>query len=138
MSSKPSLSKNRQIEQRDALAEGEMRESLRYQAFCADWVAFTLAPEPGQKILEVYAGAGHFSITASQAVGPTGRIAAIDVSEKLLDRLTVKIAKFGIGNIDVHRMDAAPFDFRRDYFHHVVCVLGLDQCPDPAAALRAW
>lgn len=77
-------------------------------------VAFTLAPTPGQKILEVYAGAGHFFVTASQAVGLTGRVTAIDVSEKLLDRLTVKIEKFGIGNIDVHRMEDAPLDFRRD------------------------
>lgn len=129
---------NERSKRRDAVAEGLERESLRYLPFCADRVAFEIAPNPGQKLLEVFAGVGNFALAASQAVGPSGRVTAIDVSEKLLDRLTAKIVKFGISNIDVHFMGAAPLDFRRDYFHHVVCILGLDACPDPAMALRSW
>jgi len=35
--------------------------------------------------------------------------------------LQEKIDKFGIPNIDLHVMDAAALEFRREYFDHVVC-----------------
>lgn len=33
-------------------------------------------------------------------------------------------------------MDASCLDFRRDYFQHTACSLGLDWLPDPGAAVR--
>lgn len=114
------------------------REALRYAAFCADRLVIRLHPRRGEKVLDVAAGTGHVALAAAQAVGTDGRVVAIDMVEPLLARLESKIAKFGLANIDVHRMDGARLDFRRDYFHHVVCSLGLFRLSDPATALREW
>jgi len=38
----------------------------------------------------------------------------------------------------VHSMDAAHLDFRRDYFQHTACSLGLFWLSDPSAAMREW
>jgi SAM-dependent methyltransferase len=65
-------------------------------------------------------------------------VTAIDTAESLLARLESRISQFGIANIDVHVMDAAHLDFRRDYFQHTTCSLGLFWLSDPAAALREW
>jgi len=122
----------------DVLAAGQDREALRYTVFSADRLVFRLAPRPGEKILDAGTGTGTVALAAAQAVEPGGRVAAIDSSEKMLRRLEAKVAKFGIANIDVHTMDAAHLDFRRDYFHHVVSSLALFRFSDPAAALREW
>ena len=122
----------------DELAAGSDREALRYAAFCADRLVTRLSPRRGEKVLDVAAGTGHVALAAAQAVGADGRVVAIDTLEPLLARLESKIAKFGLANIDVHHMDGVRLDFRRDYFHHVVCSLGLFRLSDPAAALREW
>jgi SAM-dependent methyltransferase len=56
----------------------------------------------------------------------------------MLDRLQEKIVKFGIGNIDLHVMDAQKLDFRRDYFDYVVCSFGIFFLPDMSAAMKEW
>jgi len=122
----------------DQLAAGSDREALRYVAFCADRLVLRLQPARGEKVLDVAAGTGSVALAAAQAVGPDGRVAAIDTVEPMLARLAAKIAKFGLANIDVHHMDGTRLDFRRDYFHHVVCSLGLFWLSDPAAAPREW
>jgi SAM-dependent methyltransferase len=97
-----------------------------------------LHASPGDKILDVGAGTGALALAASQAVGPSGRVIAIDTAERLLARLETKISKFGIANIDVHAMNSAHLDFRRDYFQHTACSLGLFWLSDPSTALREW
>jgi ubiquinone/menaquinone biosynthesis C-methylase UbiE len=123
---------------RNALAEGADREALRFSAFCADRLVATMRPAPGDKLLDVLTGTGAAALAASQAVGPAGRVIAIDSAERLLARLEAKISKFGITNIDVHTMDALSLDFRKDYFAHTLCSLGLLWLSDPHTALREW
>jgi protein-L-isoaspartate(D-aspartate) O-methyltransferase len=120
------------------MAEGADREALRFSAFCADRLVTRLHLAAGDKILDVSTGTGVLALAASQAVGPAGRVTAIDTAESLLARLDAKISKFGIANIDVHAMNAAHLDFRRDYFQHTACSLGLFWLSDPGAALREW
>ncbi len=97
-----------------------------------------LAPQRGEKLLDVACGTGAVTLAAAQAVGPDGRIVAIDTAEPLLERLDAKLAKFGVANVDVHVMDGARLDFRRDYFHRVVCSLATFWLRDPATALGEW
>jgi len=114
------------------------REALRFQAFCADRLLHLLRPLPGERLLDVAAGNGIFSVAAAQAMKPSGRVTAIDQSEQLLAGLDSKISQFRIDNVDVHLMDGAHTEFRREYFHHVVCSLGLHRFPDLPLAFREW
>lgn len=121
-----------------AIADGCDGEPLRYTSFCADRMVTALAPQPGEKLLDVACGTGAVTLAAAQAVGPAGRVVAIDTAEPLLERLDAKLAKFGVANVDVHVMDGARLDFRRDYFHRVVCSLAPFWLRDPATALAEW
>jgi SAM-dependent methyltransferase len=53
----------------------------------------------------------------------------------MLAHLEAKLAQFGIANIDIHVMDGAALEFRRDYFHQVACSLGLDRFPAPSPVI---
>ncbi|HEX9627095.1 MAG TPA: class I SAM-dependent methyltransferase [Acidiferrobacterales bacterium] len=122
----------------DRLAPGYDDPALRFFSFAADRLVLRLSPVRGDKILDVACGTGAVTLAAAQAVGAEGRVVGIDLAEGMLARLAEKIAKFGIANVDLHRMDAAALEFRRDYFHHVVCSFGLFFLPDMAAALTGW
>jgi len=113
------------------MAAGIDREALRYQAFGADRLLALAGVTAGERVLDVAAGSGALAMAAAQAVGAQGRIVAIDVSERMLARLEAKIAQFGIANVDIHHMDGTALDFRRDYFHGVLCSLGLDRFAEP-------
>lgn len=120
------------------VAAGYDNPALRFFPFCADRMIFRLHPARGCKILDVAAGTGAVSMAAAQAVGREGRVMAIDLAEGMLDRLQEKIDKFGIPNIDLHVMDAAALEFRRDYFDYVACSFGIFFLPDMSAGLREW
>jgi ubiquinone/menaquinone biosynthesis C-methylase UbiE len=110
-------------------------ESSRYRVFCADRLIGMLHPAPGDRLLELAAAGGAATLSASQAVGPHGRVTAVDTSERLLAGLESRITQFGIANVDLHVMDGGRLDFRRDYFQHVVCSLGLDRFSEPRQVL---
>jgi len=120
------------------VAAGYDNPASRFFPFCADRLVVRLNPAPGCKILDVATGTGAVAMSAVQAVGHGGRVMAIDLAEGMLDRLQEKIDKFGIPNIDLHVMDAAALEFRRDYFDHVVCSFGIFFLPDMSAGLREW
>jgi ubiquinone/menaquinone biosynthesis C-methylase UbiE len=122
----------------DRVADGYDREALRFFPFVADRLIARLRPAPGDKLLDVATGTGAVALAAAQAVDSAGRVTAIDLSEGMLARLEAKLAKFGIRNADLHVMDASALEFRRDYFHHVVCSFGLFFLPDMPAAVRQW
>lgn len=53
----------------------------------------------GQHIADVGAGTGFFSMPLSQAVGPHGKVYAVDVAQEMLDKINTKIIDEGIENI---------------------------------------
>lgn len=131
--------------QRDCLAAvfneaaaGYDSPALRFYPFAADRLIMRLQPRAGDKVLDVAAGTGAATLAAAQAVGASGRVVAVDIAEGMLARLQAKIAKFGIANVDLHVMDAAALEFRRDYFHHVISAFGLFFLPDMVGALQQW
>ncbi len=112
--------------------------STRFFPFCADLLVNHVKPRPGTRVLDVATGTGAVAVPLAQAVGPTGRVHAIDLSERMLDRAEANIRKMALDNVDLHQMDAQCLDFRAGYFHTVVCSYGLFFLPDMQAALRDW
>lgn len=55
----------------------------------------------GQKIVDLGAGSGFYSVEAAKKVGASGRVYAVDVQKNLLERLRSVAANQGIRNIEV-------------------------------------
>ena len=60
-----------------------------------------LQAEPGKRIADVGAGEGFYSFRIARAVGPTGRVTAVDVSEKYLEKLRARLQQENVTNVDV-------------------------------------
>jgi ubiquinone/menaquinone biosynthesis C-methylase UbiE len=64
-------------------------------------VLSALQAQPGKRIADIGAGEGFYSLRIARAVGPTGRVTAVDVSEKHLEKLRARIQQDKVTNVDV-------------------------------------
>jgi SAM-dependent methyltransferase len=80
----------------------------------------------GDRVLDVCCGAGSSAIPAAEAVGPDGRVDAIDLAERLLEQGRVNAA--GLPQLHFTHADATTWP-HRDY-DVVQCVFGVFFLPD--------
>jgi len=122
----------------DEVAAGYDSPALRFFPFSADRTVARLRPPPGAKVLDVATGTGALAVALAQAVGPQGRVMAIDLSPAMLERAEQNIRKMALDNVDLFEMDAEAPEFRSGYFDAVTCGFGLFFLPDMARAVRQW
>lgn len=94
------------------------------------------ALQPGEHVLEIACGTGLVTWPAAEAVGPTGRVVATDISDRMVERTATEAARRGLSHVSSRRMGAESIDEAADTFDAVLCALGLMYVPDVAAALR--
>lgn len=95
-----------------------------------------LGLRPGMHVLDVCAGSGASAIPAAEAVGPTGRVVAVDISSRLLALLTRKAEARGLRQIDVRVQDLLELDSDGEPFDAVVCVFGIFFLADMVEGVR--
>ena len=94
--------------------------------------------QPGQRILDVAAGAGEPAVSAAERVGPSGYVLATDISEGIVE-LALQVARErGLKQIETRAMDGEKLDLPDASFDTVLCRLGLMYMPHPVTALREW
>src|SRR3954449_12642731 len=59
-----------------------------------------LAPQPGERILEVGPGTGYYALPVASWLAPTGRLDVADVQQEMLDHTVGRAREQGIENID--------------------------------------
>jgi SAM-dependent methyltransferase len=65
------------------------------------------APRPGERVLDVGCGCGAPTLDFARAVGPDGRVAALDISEPMLAEGERRAKAAGIANVDWRQADPA-------------------------------
>jgi len=87
----------------------------------------SLAIKPGERVADLGSGGGYFTFRLSQAVGPTGKVYAVDVDKDMLEDLAGRAKKDGYGNIEkvLAKYDdpslPEPVDviFTSNVYHHI-------------------
>jgi len=102
----------------------------------SEWLVQQVAPQPGQTILELAAGAGDTGFLAAARLGDDGRLISTDIAPGMVDAIRRGVAEQGLGNVDCRVMDAQALDLDDDSVDGVICRLGFMLMPDPAAAFR--
>ncbi len=59
----------------------------------------------GQTILDIGCGPGYASLDLAEIVGPSGKVIAVDRSERFLESLQKRSAERGLGNIEIYTQD---------------------------------
>jgi demethylmenaquinone methyltransferase/2-methoxy-6-polyprenyl-1,4-benzoquinol methylase len=77
-------------------------------------VVEALALRPGDTVVEIGCGTGLNFAPLQKAVGGTGRIIGVDISEAMLDRAKRRVRDAGWNNIELVCSSAADYEFPQD------------------------
>lgn len=61
----------------------------------------TLALKAGERVADVGAGSGYFTVLVSEAVGPEGKVLATDIRQEMLDYLGNRLKEAQISNVEL-------------------------------------
>lgn len=97
-----------------------------------DWqkpeqVIEALALETGDRVADLGSGGGYFTFRFSKAVGPTGKVYAVDVDRDMLDYIAGHAKEEGLRNIETVAAkyddpllpEAVDLIFASDVYHHI-------------------
>ena len=77
--------------------EGSDRDSWQQTSRVVE----ALAIRPGDRVADLGAGSGYFTVHLARAVGPSGRVYAVDVDAEMNAYLEERLAEEGIDNVEV-------------------------------------
>ncbi|MEO8092702.1 MAG: methyltransferase domain-containing protein [bacterium] len=94
-----------------------------------------LAPEAGERVLEIGPGTGYYTLDLAGWVGPAGTVQIFDIQQEMLDHTMRSAAERAIANVEPTLGDAASLPYADESVDAVVLVTTLGEIPDQAAAL---
>jgi ubiquinone/menaquinone biosynthesis C-methylase UbiE len=114
----------------------------RWTPVLSDWLApvtdamvRAAAIAPGQRVLDVAAGAGEPALTIAQRVGPTGSVVATDLSDAILAYAAGRARDASLANVETHVMDGERLDLPDASLDAAVSRLGVIYFPDRPRAV---
>jgi ubiquinone/menaquinone biosynthesis C-methylase UbiE len=121
----------------DSLAEEYDSVGVEFFGPIAAGLVDAVAPQPGERVLDVGCGRGAALLRAARRVAPDGRAVGIDVSPRMVELATAAAREEHL-DVDVSVGDAMAPAMSASSFDVVVSSLVLFFLPDPVVALRAW
>jgi SAM-dependent methyltransferase len=97
-------------------------------------VVQTLAPCPGERVLDVGCGNGALSLAIGPLVAPTGSVLGLDISGPMLATATARGREAGLTNVRFERGDAQVHPLPETGFDGIVSRFGVMFFDDPDAA----
>ena len=90
--------------------------------------------QPGEHVLELGAGTGHFGLRLAEIVGPQGSVVLSDVAAGMVDILQRRAAH--LPHVSVAQIDAADTGLDDHSFDAIVFCMGLMFTLEPAAVMK--
>jgi len=106
-----------------------------WMAPVSHWMIEAIAPQPGERILELAAGTGETGLLAAEVVAPGGSVLISDQAEAMLDGARGRAQELGIANVEFKVLNAEWIDEPLASFDAALCRFGYMLMTDPAAAL---
>lgn len=140
----PPLSEAARLDQRqrvaavfDGASETYDRVGVAFFEPIADRLVSELAPQPGERTVDIGCGRGLVLVRLARAVGAAGRATGIDISPRMVEAARSEAAAAGV-EAEVRVGDAHAPDLDAGSYDVVASSLVLFALPDPVVALRAW
>lgn len=95
-----------------------------------------LAPQAGERVLEIGPGTGYYTLDVAEWIGSDGRVEIFDLQQEFLDHVSARAAERGLTNIVPTQGDARALPYEDASMDAVLLTAVLGEIPDPLAALR--
>jgi ubiquinone/menaquinone biosynthesis C-methylase UbiE len=94
-----------------------------------------LAPQPGERVLELAAGLGETGMLAAELVAPLGGVVISDQADAMLAGARRRALELGLSNLEFQVLDGEWIDLPFASVDAILCRWGYMLMADPAAAL---
>ena len=94
--------------------------------------------QPGMIVLEVGPGTGTYTVATAQRVGEKGKVVAIDIEPKMVDRVRKKVETNGLTNIDAYVANAYNLPFDLGIFDLIYLIAVIGEIPSPKKAIQEF
>lgn len=110
-----------------------------HPTLAADYISWA-RPQPGQRVLDLACGTGLVTLLAKQAVGSTGSVTGIDVSDDMMEVGRSKAAAQGVEVEFIHHdiTDLKGEGRIGDEYDLITCASSLVLLEDPVGAIGQW
>jgi ubiquinone/menaquinone biosynthesis C-methylase UbiE len=95
-----------------------------------------LAPQPGERLLEIGPGTGYYALPVAEWLAPDGTLEIFDIQQDFLDHTTGRAREAGLENIVPTQGDAQSLPYEDDRFDGAYLATVLGEIPDQLAAVR--
>jgi ubiquinone/menaquinone biosynthesis C-methylase UbiE len=121
------------------------RSAATYEAVGVPWftpigegLVRALAPQPGERALDIGCGRGAALWPLVEGVGPAGSVTAFDLAPAMVELTRRDVEARGLDNVDLHVMDASAPGLPADAYDVIASSLVLFFLGEPVEALRRW
>ncbi len=94
------------------------------------------APQPGEAVVDIGAGSGMDTFLAARAVGPSGRVIAVDMTDAMVERGRENAALTGLRQVEYQKGLAEALPVEDASADLVVSNGVINLCPDKVAVFR--
>ncbi len=126
------------LENWEAAAPGWTRHARFVQAWLAPvshWMVDAIAPQPGERVLELAAGLAETGLLTAELVAPGGSVLISDQADAMLDGARQRAAELGVANVEFKAMNAEWIDLPLASVDAALCRFGYMLMTDAGAAL---
>jgi ubiquinone/menaquinone biosynthesis C-methylase UbiE len=95
-----------------------------------------LAPDPGERVLEIGPGTGYYTVDLARWLGADGAVEIFDIQQEMLDHTLERARENGVSNVHATLGDARELPYGDDSFDAAILITVLGEIPDQDAALR--
>ena len=93
---------------------------------------------PGMTVLEVGPGNGTYTVAAARRVGDEGKVVAVDIEPKMIERVERRAQAEGITNIEARVANVHDLPFDDETFDAITMIAVIGEIPQPERAMREF
>lgn len=114
---------------------GVIDHPLRRRLQPPDQTAIRHGLRPGMTVLEVGPGTGTYTMGAARCVGEGGKIVAVDIEPRIIQRVNRRAEAEGLTNIEARVADVYELPYEEGTFDAIYMIAVIGEIPDPDRAM---
>jgi ubiquinone/menaquinone biosynthesis C-methylase UbiE len=122
----------------DEVAEEYDQSGVAFFEPIAQGLVELLDPATGEHVVDIGCGRGAATFPAARAVGPEGRVTAVDIAPAMVELTRRSAEEAGLGQVRTALVGADDLGLPEGSADVVASSLVLFFAPDPRATLRSW